>query len=590
MTTERPGGANRRRAGPRYTIGLDFGTESARAVLVDVADGRELGVEVHRYRNGVIDERLPEPDRDVGLGPDWALQDPNDYLETLRQAVPRLVEKTAIDPAAIVGIGIDFTSCTMLPTTTDGTPLCFLDLHRREPHAWVKLWKHHAAQPEADDINRVARETGQPWLDRYGGKISAEWFFPKALQILREAPQVYRAADRLVEAADWLVWMLTGVETRNNCTAGYKAIWSARDGFPDRSFFAALDPDFADVVDAKMSRSIARLGERAGGLSERAAGWTGLRPGIAVAVANVDAHVSVPASAVTEPGTLVAIMGTSICHVVLSETAPAIAGMCGVVRDGVIPGLYGYEAGQASVGDLFGWFVEHGVPPAYHDEARERGVSVHEVLEAAAADLRPGESGLLALDWWNGNRSILVDADLSGLLIGMTLATQAHEIYRALIEATAFGTRVIVDAFETGGVPIERIVACGGLPERNRLLMQIYADATGRSIRVAASSQTPALGAAMFGAVAAGTEGGGYATIEDAAARMAHLRDDVYEPALEDAAVYDLLYGEYLRLHDLFGRHVDPAMGTLKELRRRVAEGGDPMAIDAPDQLSLASP
>ena len=577
-------------AHPRYTIGLDFGTESARAVLVDVADGRELGVEVQLYRNGVIDQRLPDPDGDVLLGPDWALQDPNDYLDTLRLAVPRLVARTAVEPEAIVGIGIDFTSCTMLPTTTDGTPLCFLDEHRREPHAWVKLWKHHAAQPEADEINRVARETGQSWLDRYGGRISAEWFFPKALQILREAPAVYRAADRLLEAADWLVWMLTGVETRNNCTAGYKAIWSASEGFPERSFFAALDPDFADVVDTRMSRSIVRLGERAGGLSERAAGWTGLRPGIAVAVANVDAHVSVPASAVTGPGTLVAIMGTSICHVVLSQTAPPIAGMCGVVLDGVIPGLFGYEAGQASVGDLFGWFVEHNVPPRYHQEARDRGLSVHEVLEAAAADLRPGESGLLALDWWNGNRSILVDADLSGLLVGMTLATQAHEIYRALIEATAFGTRVIVEAFEAGGVPIERIVACGGLPERNRLLMQIYADVTGRSIRVAASSQTPALGAAMFGAVAAGVAQGGYATIEDAATRMARLRDEVYEPSAHNAAIYDQLYAEYLRLHDLFGRGVDPAMRTLKELRRRIAEGRDPISIQTPSQMPVASP
>ena len=349
--------------------------------------------------------------------------------------------------------------------------------------------------------------------DRYGGKISSEWFFPKALQILREAPLVYAAADRLIEAADWVVWQLTGVESRNNCTAGYKAMWSAEDGFPDASFFAVLDPRFSRVVDDKMSRSIVGLGASAGGLSARAAAWTGLRPGIAVAVANVDAHVSVPASSVTGPGTLVAIMGTSICHVVLADTAPAIAGMCGVVRDGVIPGLYGFEAGQASVGDLFGWFVEQGVPPVYHARAAERGVSVHDILEEDATRLRPGESGLLALDWWNGNRSVLVDADLSGLVLGLTLATTAADIYRALIEATAFGTRVIIDALEAGGVRVDRVVACGGLPERNRLLMQIYADVTGRSWRVAASAQTPALGSAMFAAVAAGSSAGGYATI-----------------------------------------------------------------------------
>jgi L-ribulokinase len=551
----------------RYTIGVDFGTESARAVLVDVADGREHSVEVHPYRNGVIDACLPEPDGDVVLGPDWALQDPNDYLDTFRIAVRRLVDGAGVDPRQVIGIGIDFTACTMLPTTADGTPLCFLDAHRRDPHAWVKLWKHHAAQPEADDINRVARELDQPWLDRYGGRISSEWFFPKALQILREAPDVYRAADRLVEAADWVVWQLTDVETRNNCTAGYKALWSADDGFPEPQFFEALEPGFGEVVDDKMSRAVVAIGQAAGRLSERAAAWTGLLAGTAVAVANVDAHVSVPAATVTRPGTLVAIMGTSICHVVLADDAPAISGMCGVVEDGVIPGFYGYEAGQAAVGDLFGWFVEHSVPPVYHEAARARGMSLHEVLADAAAALRPGESGLLALDWWNGNRSVLVDADLSGVLLGMTLATEAPEIYRALIEATAFGTRVIIDAFEAGGIAIDGVVACGGLPDRNPLLMQIYADVTGRSWRVAASSQTPALGSAMFAAVAAGREAGGYATIEAAADSMAHLRDETFVPNEANRPVYDELYAEYVRLHDLFGRGGDPALKTLKRIR-----------------------
>jgi L-ribulokinase len=554
-------------AEPRYTIGVDFGTESGRAVLVDVSDGRELGTEIYKYRNGVIDEHLPAPDEDVILGPDWALQDPNDYLETFKRAVPAVVAAAGIDPAAVIGIGIGFTACTMLPTLADGTPLCFLDEFRRQPHGWVKLWKHHAAQPEADDVNRVAAEMGETWPNRYGGKISSEWFFPKALQILREAPAVYAAADRLIEAADWVIWQLTGVETRNNCTAGYKAIWSAEDGYPKPEFFGALDPAFAGVVDEKMSRSIALLGDCAGRLSAEAAAWTGLPAGIAVAVANVDAHVSAPAACVTEPGTLVAIMGTSTCHVILSETAPVVPGACGVVKDGIVPGYFGYEAGQSAVGDIFAWFIEHSVPPLYHEKARARGVSVHEVLEEEAAALRPGESGLLALDWWNGNRSVLVDADLMGLMIGMTLATTPPEMYRALIEATAFGTRTIIDAFEAGGIAVDRVVTCGGLPEKNRLLMQIYADVTGRALRIAASAQAPALGSAMFAAVAAGADAGGYATIKQAAERMAHLREVVYEPNEENRAVYDALYGEYTRLHDLFGRGHDPAMKTLKRIR-----------------------
>jgi len=556
----------------RYTIGIDFGTESARAVLVDVSDGRELGVELYTYRNGVINEHLPAPNDDIVLGSEWALQDPSDYLETFRETIPPLLRRTGVEPSDVIGIGIDFTACTMLPTTLDGTPLCFLDAFRREPHAWVKLWKHHAAQPEADRINAVARQRGEPWLERYGGRISSEWFFSKALQILDEAPEVFRAAGRLIEAADWVVWQLTGVEMRNNCTAGYKAMWSKSDGFPPDAFFASLDPRLEHVIDEKMSRRIAFIGERAGGLGAPAAELTGLREGTAVAVANVDAHVSVPASTVTEPGTMVAIMGTSICHMVLGDRTAAVEGMCGVVEDGIIPGLFGFEAGQSAVGDIFAWFVENGVPAEYHERARRRGGDIHQVLAEEAARLRPGESGLLALDWWNGNRSILVDTDLAGMLIGMTLATTAPEIYRALIEATAFGTRLIIDTFEAAGVAVDRIVTCGGLPEKNRLFMQIYADVTGRPLRIAASAQTPALGSAMFAAVAAGPDAGGHASIQDAARSMAGLRDEAFLPNAACRTVYDDLYGEYVRLHDLFGRGGDPAMKTLRRIRREALE------------------
>jgi len=532
----------------RYAVGVDFGTESGRAVLVDLADGMEVGTAVYPYRNGVIDERLPESG--IELEPDWALQDPEDYVRTFQEAVPRLLEETRVDAADVVGVGIDFTSCTMLPTLADGAPLCLLPELRAEPHAWVKLWKHHAAQPEADRINEVAADRGEPWLPRYGGKISSEWFFAKALQILDEAPEVYARADRLIEAADWVVWQLTGRETRNSCTAGYKAIWSKRDGFPPDAYFAALDPRFEHVIDEKMSRQIDALGGRAGVLTDQAAAWTGLRAGTPVAVANVDAHVSAPAATVTEPGTMVIIMGTSNCHILLGERTAIVEGMCGVVEDGVVPGLFGFEAGQSAVGDIFAWFVE-------------TVGGTHEALEREAARLRPGESGVLALDWWNGNRSILVDADLRGLLVGMTLATRPPEIYRALLEATAFGTRVIVEAFRAAGVRLDGIVACGGLPERNRLLMQIYADVTGCELRVAASKQTPALGSAMFGAVA----GGAYDNIVSAAERMASLGSERYEPNPAAQALYEPLYAEYRRLHDLFGRGGDDVMRTLKAIQ-----------------------
>ena len=554
----------------KYAVGIDFGTESGRAVLVEVANGREVASAVYPYQHGVIDEVLPLPGKAIRLDPDWALQDPLDYIRTIQNTIPAVLAETGIDPADVVGLGIDFTACTMLPVKADGTPLATLPEFRDNPHAWVKLWKHHAAQPEADKINATARKLNQGWLARYGNKISSEWFFSKTLQILDEAPEIYRAADRLLEAADWVIWQLTGEEKRNSCTAGYKAIWSKREGFPGKEYFAALDPRLENVIDEKMSRVIYPIGERAGGLTEQAAGWSGLKPGTAVAVANVDAHVAVPAVTVTEPGRMVMIMGTSICHMVLSREEHLVPGICGYVEDGIIPGMFGYEAGQSCVGDHFAWFVENCVPAAYERQARERGLDLHQLLEEKAANLKPGENGLLALDWWNGNRSVLVDVDLTGMLIGATLATRPEEIYRALIEATAFGTRVIIEAFQDHGVPVNDLVACGGLPEKNRLLMQIYADVTGREMKVTASKQTSALGAAMFGAVAAGRAAGGYDTIFEATRYMAHLKEETFKPNLAYKEVYDQLYAEYLRLHDYFGRGGNDVMKTLKRIKAEV--------------------
>jgi L-ribulokinase len=546
-----------------YTIGIDFGTESGRAVLVDAHDGTEVATAVHVYANGVIDHTLPHNDKP--LPPDWALQDPNDYLEVVRKTIPAVLKESGVNPEDVVGIGIDFTACTMLPVKADGTPLCFLDEYRDNPHSWIKLWKHHAAQPEADLINETARKMGETWLDRYGGKISSEWFFSKALQILDEAPEIYNGADRMLEAADWVIWQLCGVETRNACTAGYKAM--VQDGdYPRREYFAALHPDFADVVDTKMSREFAQLGDRAGGLTKAMAEATGLKEGIAIAVANVDAHVTPPAVKVTEPGTMVMIMGTSICHMVIGSELQVVPGMCGVVMGGIIPGQYGYEAGQSAVGDIFAWFVDNAVPPEYHEAAQAAGMNLHEYLEQEAAKQKPGEHGLVALDWWNGNRSTLVDVDLTGLLLGATLATRAPDIYRALIEATAFGTREIIEALDSHGVAINELVAAGGLPEKNALLCQIYADVTGRPMKLAGSPQAPALGSAMHAAVAAGV----YPDIKAAADKMGKLRDEVVEPIPENTAVYDKIYAEYKTLYDYFGRGVNDVMKRLKALKLEV--------------------
>lgn len=547
-----------------YTIGIDFGTLSGRAVLVDVRDGREIATAIHEYSNGVIDSTLPgmrEP-----LPPEWALQDPLDYIEVFKHAVPEVLRLSGVNPKEVVGVGIDFTACTMLPVKADGTPLCVLDEWKSNPHAWVKLWKHHASQPQADLINAVARQRGEAWLDYYGGKISSEWFFSKSLQILQEAPDVYQAADRLIEAADWVVWQLTGVETRNMCTAGYKAMVQGGE-FPSREYFAALDPAFADVVDDKMCRTFAQLGDKAGGLTPQAAAWTGLLPGTTVAVANVDAHVTAPAVKAVEPGIMVMIMGTSTCDVMLGERINVVEGMCGVVPDGIIPGFYGYEAGQSGVGDIFNWFVEHAVPPVYHEAAQQAGMSLHEYLEREASQQAPGEHGLIALDWWNGNRSTLVDANVSGLLLGATLATRAPDIYRALIESTAYGTREIIESFEKRGVPVRELVAAGGLPEKNALLRQIYADVTGRPLKLSGSSQAPALGSAIYATVAAGV----YPNIQEASEHMGKLKDEVVMPIPENQAVYDALYAEYKTLYDYFGRREgqNHMMKRLKQIRNK---------------------
>ncbi|MDG4786901.1 ribulokinase [Micromonospora sp. WMMD1102] len=543
----------------RYVVGIDFGTLSGRAVVVRVSDGAELGSAVHEYQHGVIDDRLPETGAKLPSG--WALQMPEDWRAVLREAVPKALSAASVPAEAVIGIGTDFTACTVLPTLADGTPLNEVPGLADRPHAYPKLWKHHAAQRHADRINELAAQRGEAWLPRYGGRISAEWQFAKALQVLTEDPEVYARTERWIEAADWIIWQLCGAETRNVCTAGYKGIH--QDGqYPSEEYLAALHPDFADFVRTRLDHPLAPLGGLAGRLTPEAAAVTGLPAGIAVAVGNVDAHVTAAAANAVEPGQLLAIMGTSTCHVMVADTLAEVPGMCGVVSDGIVPGRLGYEAGQSGVGDIFGWFVEHCVPADYAREAERRGLGVHEYLTELAAAQRPGQHGLVALDWHNGNRSVLVDHDLSGVVVGQTLATRPEDQYRALIEATAFGTRTIVAAFEDAGVPVTEFIVAGGLL-RNAFLMQVYADVLRRPLSVIDSEQGPALGSAIHAAVAAGA----YPDITAAAGAMGKVRHGVYQPDPASADVYDRLYAEYERLHDYFGRGGNDVLHRLHALR-----------------------
>jgi len=552
-----------------YVVGIDFGTLSGRAVVVRVRDGAELGNAVHEYRHGVMDATLAatgEP-----LPPDWALQDPEDYRDVLGDAVPAAVAAAGVDPALVVGVGTDFTACTVMPVLADGTPLCQLPELTGRPHAYPKLWKHHAAQPQADRINALAHERHEPWIARYGGKISSEWQFAKGLQLLEEDPQIYQRADRWIEAADWIIWQLTGAETRNACTAGYKGI--RQDGhYPTREFLGQLNPGFATFAADKLEHPVLPLGHRAGSLTGEAAAWTGLPEGIAVAVGNVDAHVTAPAAAAVAPGQMVAIMGTSTCHVMNGAKLAEVPGMCGVVDGGIVAGMWGYEAGQSGVGDLFAWCAEHAAGAEYRDEARRRGIGLQELLDAEAAKQRAGAHGLIALDWLNGNRSVLVDHHLSGMIVGLTLATRTPDIYRALIESTAFGTRVIVDTFNASGVRVTELVIAGGLT-KSRFVLQLYADVTRRPLSVIASEQGPALGSAIHAAVAAGC----YPDVPAAAVAMGGKNQAVYVPDPVSADVYDRLYAEYLLLHDYFGRGGNDVMHRLRGVRDRVmaaASGG----------------
>jgi L-ribulokinase len=498
----------------------------------------------------VIDRQLPGSAQP--LPADYALQHPGDWMSSLAIACRAAVTEANLDPAQVIGIGVDFTSCTMLPALADGTPLCLLEHFAQVPLAWPKLWKHHGAKAETDRINQVARQRNEPWLARYGGTIGIEWFFPKILETLNHAPEVYDAADVWLEAGDWLVWQLTGELVRSTCQAGYKAMWNADTGFPSRDYFAAVHPRLADVQQKLPGRFLAP-GQRAGLLTQRSAEQLGLRPGTPVSAAIIDAHSGVPGAGVASPSTMVMVMGTSSCHMMNSRIEKLAPGIAGVVSEGILPGYFGYETGQASVGDAFAWLART------FDQS-------HAQLTERAATLPPGAGGVIALDWLNGCRTPLMDGRLSGAFIGVTLGTKPEQLYRALMEATAFGVRWIVETLREAGVPVRRFVASGGLPAKSPLLMQIYADVLDARIHLPTTDQSVALGAAILGCLAAGTQVTGYHSISQAIHAMAHWREDlIYRPDLRDRRTYDKLYPLYRALSDGNGAVAD-VMRKLRDL------------------------
>ncbi|MEZ6192833.1 MAG: ribulokinase [Phycisphaerales bacterium] len=522
----------------RLALGLDFGTEAVRALLVDLKC-RERASAAVKYPHGVISETLPGTDET--LPADFALQHPGDWLDASCRAVREALTQAGLDASAVpidlVGIGVDFTSCTMLPARADGTALCQCDGYAGEKYAWPKLWKHHGVKTQTDKINKLARERNEDWLSRYGGVIGLEWFFPKILETLEEAPHIYDATGVWLEGGDWYVWQLIGADKpvpRSTCIAGYKAMWDADDGYPSSDFFAALHPKMADVVNDKMPGTLIAPGRPAGTLCAALAKRMGLREGIPVSAAIIDAHSGVPGVGVGEPNTLVMVMGTSSCHMLMHSDAVEVPGVAGIVRDGILPGYVGYETGQAAVGDAFDW-LRRMLNHENFDRLTEQAMSVP-----------PGCEGVTCVDWFNGCRTPLMDGSLAGAFTGLTMNHHAGHMFRSLLEASAFGVRWIVDVLERGGVPVDRFVATGGLPHHNPLLMQIYTDVLGKPIDVPDTKQGPALGAAILGVLAAGQDASGFADTQQAVKAMAGgLTRKTYTPDNATKGAYDKAYQRY---------------------------------------------
>ena len=535
----------------KYAIGIDFGSETARTLIVDVANGREIATAVSQYahgHNGII----------LGRDPNLARQHPGDYLtsteKTVKQALASAKRKVrGFKPDKVIGIGVDTTGSTPLPVDRDGRPLAFDRALAKDPAAMAWLWKDHTSVAEAEEITTLAQKMRPQYLGKCGGTYSSEWFFSKILHCLRTSPRVFRAAHMWVEAADWIPAVLTGTDHPDQlavgvCAAGHKAMFNADwGGYPDARFLSKLDPKLA-TLRKQLREEAYSIDRAAGGLTAQWARRFGLPAGIPVAIGAFDAHLGAVGSGIS-PGTLVKIIGTSTCDMMVAPARKKLAdvpGLCGIVNGSILPGCYGLEAGQSAVGDIFNWFVEY-------VQSTGKQAGSHDALTAAAARLRPGASGLLALDWNNGNRTVLVDQRLTGLLVGQTLYTTAAEIYRTLIEATAFGALTIINRLEEYGVPVRQVVNCGGIAEKNPLVMQIYADVTGRPMKISRSQQTCALGAAIAGAVVAGRKAGGYANVPAAQKAMTGLKTRVFKPNAKAHAIYKELYALYHELHDAFG-------------------------------------
>ncbi len=539
----------------KYVMGIDFGTLSVRAAVVDALSGAVCGTAVCSYEHGVMDSTLPDG---TPLLRGSALEHPSDYINAMKEVVARSLERAGCKPEDISGVGVDFTSCTLLALDAAAMPMCLHEKYASDENAYVKLWKSHSAEAEAEHIRRVAESRGERFLDCYGGDVSSEAMLPKILQTLNNSPELYASTDRFVEAGDWIVRLLIGEYAPSPCFAGIKGFWSSEEGFPSNDFFRAVDERLDGLVGGKISSNVVSPSSRVGYVSREGAQLFGLAEGTAVAVPLIDAHAGAPAVGGVGAGKLMMILGTSGSYIVSSEQKALIKGAV-LAENAIFDGLCTYEQGQCCFGDSFDWFVKSLVSSEYEKNAAEAGLGIHQYLSGMAAELAVGESGLLALDWFNGNRSVLADTRLSGLIVGLSIATRPEHIWRALMEAQAYGAKMIIDNYEKNGIAIDTVIASGGISLKDSLLMQIFADVLDREIRVSGATEACAVGSAIYGAVACGIYGDIYSASEHMSAPIAKI----YTPIPENVRAYKPLFEEYVRLHDYFGRGGNDVMKSL---------------------------
>lgn len=542
----------------KYALGLDFGTLSVRALFVDIETGEEAATAVYEYPHGVMTEALPDG---TPLPPDFALEHPHDFLEGLEYVVPAGMRAGGILPEQVIGIGVDITTATVLAVDEEGTPLSDYPEFASRPEAWMKLWKHHGAMQMAERMLEVARERKESWLNFYGDWLSGELFMPKAVELAVNDPEVFERTHNLIEAADWIVWKLTGEVTRSAALAGCNSLYRYDTGYPSKEYFKAVYPEAENVPDKLVGR-IAPLGSCAGYLVPEMAAKLGLLVGTPVGVGMIDSHSAVMGCGASQIGDMVSTIGTSANNMLNAVEGPGIPGIYSAAPDANIPGLFGYEGGQNCVGDALAWYVDYCVPASYVEAAKAEGVNIHAYLQARAERLKPGESGLIALDWFNGVRTPLMDFSLTSAIVGLSVRTKPEEIYRALVEAVVFGNKQIIDVYEEAGCPVNRIIAAGGIPMKNSMMMQIYADVTNKDIYLCGSAQTCARGSAILGAAAAGPEIHGCKDIYELIDKLGKLSDVVYHPIPENVEKYKKIYALYKQLSNEMAKDG----GVMKEL------------------------